>query len=203
MRQFIAITCLLFLFISPVSADESAIVGNLIQTNVDKIVALLQNSSIDKTSRNQRIIEIVTPLFDYQAMAKLSLGKKHWPGLSDQQKQQFSDLFINRLQESYLEKLDIYNDEKILYGEPQVEGKKAHAPTTLITKDSRIEILYKFYQSELGWKIYDIEIGGVSVIQTYRSQFDGILNNGTFEDLLKKLQQKESFDATEPDKTRA
>jgi phospholipid transport system substrate-binding protein len=54
-------------------------------------------------------------------------------------------------------------------------------------------MLYKFYRAAQGWKIYDVEIGGVSVIQTYRSQFDGVLSEGTIDDLLGKLKSEGSF----------
>jgi phospholipid transport system substrate-binding protein len=184
---------------SVAAADDKTEVSTLLQTNVDAIVLLLQNNGLDKGERNAKIIDIVTPLFNYQTMAKLSLGKKHWPSLDAEQKAEFSKLFTKLLQDSYLEKLDIYTDEKVLYGEPQTVGKKIHAPTTLIAKDSRIEILYKFYKSAKGWMIYDVEIGGVSVIQTYRSQFDGVLSKGTTEDLLEKLRTEDSFSIPEPD----
>jgi phospholipid transport system substrate-binding protein len=52
-------------------------------------------------------------------------------------------------------------------------------------------MLYKLYTSKKGWKLYDIEIEGVSIIQTYRSQFGQILESGTIEDLLSKLEQKD------------
>ena len=105
------------------------------------------------------------------------------------------------MQQSFLEKLDIYTDEKVLYGAPLVEGKKVHVPTTLVSKDSRIEMLYKMYRTAEGWKVYDVEISGVSVIQTYRSQFDGVLSNGTIDDLLEKLKTDGAFTITEPDET--
>jgi phospholipid transport system substrate-binding protein len=131
-------------------------------------------------------------------MAKLSLGKKYWPTLSQEKQAVFSDLFIKRLQDSYLEKLDLYSNEEVLYGEPQTKGKQVHQPTTLIYKDSRISMLYKFYRSATGWKVYDVEIGGVSVIQTYRSQFDDVLSEGSIDDLLEKLRDGGTFTIPEP-----
>jgi len=59
-------------------------------------------------------------------------------------------------------------------------------------------MLYKFYRTAQGWKIYDVEIGGVSVIQTYRSQFDGVLSEGTIDDLLGKLKSDSSFAIPDP-----
>ncbi len=154
---------------------------------------LLQETQIEKSQRDARLIEVVTPIFDFKTMAKLSLGKKYWPGLSPEQQEDFSDLFIQRLQDSYLEKLDLYNDEKIVYEEPSQVGNKVHMATTLVSGANRISMLYKFYRTEGGWKIYDIEIEGVSIMQTYRSQFDGVLKKGTIDDLLEKLRKVGEF----------
>jgi len=187
------------IFAVPIQADEAGEVRDLLQGKIDIVLALLQDKELDKAHRNEQITDIVVPLFDYKAMARLSLGKKHWSTLSQEQQTMFSDLFIKRLQNSYLDKLDLFSDEKILYGEPLAKGKKVHMPTTLVSKDSRIEMLYKFYRSKKGWKIYDVEIGGVSVIQTYRSQFDEVLSEGTIDDLLEKLKTDGAFVIPAPD----
>jgi phospholipid transport system substrate-binding protein len=181
------------LFATPVSAGDAEEVSALLKAKIDAVMVLLKDNGLDKPQRNEQIIDIITPIFDYKTMAKLSLGKKYWPKLSPEKKTIFSDLFVARLQKSYLDKLDIYTDEKILYGEPQMSGKKAHLPTTLVSKDNRIEVLYKFYRSNVGWKVYDVEIGGVSVIQTYRSQFNGVLKEGSIDDLIEKLKTNGTF----------
>ena len=199
---FSAILCVLF-FASPTLADAPDEVRELLKVKIDAVVVLIQDKTIEKTHRNERILDIIAPVFDYQTMAKLSLGKKHWPTLSQEQQVAFSDLFSKRLQNSYLEKLDLYSDEKVLYGDPQAEGKKVHMPMTLISKGTKIEMLYKLYRSAEEWKIYDVEIGGVSVIQTYRSQFDGVLSEGSIDDLLEKLRIDGAFVIVAPDEKKA
>lgn len=194
---FPSILCMCLLA-APALADDPGEVRELLRGKIDAVVVLLQDKTADKARRDERILDIVSPIFDYPTMAKLSLGKKYWPTLSQARQTEFSDLFIKRLQESYLDKLDLYTDEEILYGEPQAEGKTIHMPTTLVSKDSRIGMLYKFYRTAQGWKIYDVEIGGVSVIQTYRSQFDGVLSAGTIDDLLDRLRTEGSFAIPEP-----
>jgi len=191
----------LYLCAAPAVADDLGEVGALLQSKIDTVVVLLQDKQIDKPTRNAGILDIVAPIFDYQTMAKLSLGKKYWPALTAEQQAEFSRLFILRLQESYLEKLDIYTDEKVLYGDPVATGKQIQVPTTLVAKDSQIEVLYKFYRTAKGWQIYDVEIGGVSVIQTYRSQFDGVLSTGSIDDLLAKLKSEGTFKIPAPGTT--
>jgi phospholipid transport system substrate-binding protein len=122
-------------------------------------------------------------------MAKLSLGPKYWPDLSPEQKERFTELFIERLRRFYLNKLTAYTDEKVAYRPPLAVGKKVHVPTLLISKGNEISMLYKLYPSSNSWKIYDIEIEGVSIISSYRSQFKEILQKGTFDNLLQKMEE--------------
>lgn len=200
MRSLLStITCIL-LFAGPALCSDAEEVKALLKMKVDAVVELLQDDAMEKTVRNTRILDIINPIFDFETMAKLSLGKKYWPTLNEAQQAEFSALFIRRLQDSYLDKLDIYTDEEVVYGEPLTQSSRIHMPTNLILKDGSIEMLYKFYHKGAEWKIYDVEIGGVSVIQTYRSQFDGVLQNGSIDDLLKKLQAEGVFVLPSPDK---
>ena len=201
MQYLFSILLCLLLSATPSLAEGPAEARELVVTKIDAVMMLLQDESLDKAGRDVQIVALVAPIFDYPTMARLSLGKKHWPQLNPEEKASFSDLFIDRLQQSFLEKLDIYTDEKVLYGELLKKGKKVHVPTTLVSKDSRIEMLYKMYRTAEGWKVYDLEISGVSVIQTYRSQFDGVLSDGTIDDLLEKLKTDDDFTITESDET--
>ena len=177
----------LLLFSQSVAADGKSEVEELLKNNLDAVFAVLQKKGPEQQAKNQEIVEIVTPMFDFELMARLSLGKKHWPGLSQDKKEKFTELFIQRLKASYLTNFTLYTDEKIFY-EPSVQvKKKIHAPTYLISKDKKISILYKFYEAGNDWKIYDLEIQGVSIIRSYRSQFSRILESGTVDDLLLKL----------------
>ena len=203
MRHLFAAILCMFLLVSPGLADNSSEVRELLKVKIDAIVVLLQDQTTEKHDRNERILDIIAPMFDFQTMAKLSLGKKYWPTLSQEQQATFSDLFSKRLQRSYLEKLDLYTNEEVIYGEPEANCKQVHQPTTLISKDSRISMLYKLYLSSSEWRIYDVEIGGVSVIQTYRSQFDGVLSEGTINDLLEKLKTDGAFVISAPDEKEA
>jgi phospholipid transport system substrate-binding protein len=178
----------LLLFSQSVAADGKSEVEELLKTNLDAVFAVLQKKGLEQQAKNKEIVEIVTPMFDFELMARLSLGKKHWPGLSQDKKERFTELFIQRLKASYLTNFTLYTDEKIFY-EPSVQvKKKIHAPTYLISKDKKISILYKFYKAGNDWKIYDLEIQGVSIIRSYRSQFSRILESGTVDDLLLKLE---------------
>jgi len=188
MKNLLVAAISLLLFYQSALADDKSEVEELLKKNLDAVFSVLQKKDLAQQEKNQDIVDIVTPMFDFELMAQLSLGKKHWPGLSQEEKKRFTDLFIQRLKASYLKNFTLYTDEKLFY-EPAVQvKKKIHTPTYLISKDKKISILYKFYKAENNWKIYDLEIQGVSIIRSYRSQFSDILENGTVDDLLLKLE---------------
>ena len=188
MKNLLVAVISLFLFYQSAAADDKSEVDKLLKNNLDAVFTVLQKKDLKPQAKNKEIVDIVTPMFDFELMARLSLGKKHWPGLSQDKKERFTELFIKRLKTSYLNNFNLYTNEKVIY-EPSVQvRKKVHAQTYLVSKDKKISILYKLYKAESNWKIYDLEIQGVSIIRSYRSQFSSILKSGTIDDLLLKLE---------------
>jgi phospholipid transport system substrate-binding protein len=177
----------LLLLSRPVVADKKIDAEEFLKSNLDAVFAVLQKKDLAPQAKNNAVVEIVTPMFNFPLMAKLSLGRKYWSDLTQDKKDRFTELFVKRLRQSYLDKLTTYTDEEIIYEPPVEVKKKIHIPTSLISKGKKISMLYKLYPSSNIWKIYDIEIQGVSIIRSYRSQFREILQKGTFDDLLQRM----------------
>jgi len=189
-----AIALAILFFSAPAMAQDTEAVKKLSKEKIDIVIGFLQNKSLSKDARNKNIIDTVNPMLDFEQMAKLSLGKKNWVSMTKAQRQKFLDLFVLRLQESYLEKLDLYTDEKVVVEEAKQVKSRIHVITHLISSGDKMEMVYKFYKTKKnGWMVYDVVILGVSVVQTYRSQFSGFLKTGSTEDLLKKLAATGSF----------
>ncbi len=164
----------------------------ILQTNWTKIINILTDKQLDPNVKEAKIEKLAVPLFDLELMAKLSLGRKHWPKLSKEQQKKFTKLFKNKLASSYLDKVNLYEDEEPVYRDPVKKKNAVHIPMELVSDQRKIEMLYKFYKAKTGWLIYDVEVEGVSILQTYRSQFNDILSNGTVEDLIASLTKPSS-----------
>lgn len=180
------------LFCQPGLTNELEEVDLLAKEKIGALIEILQDESLDKAERNTRVISLLTPIFDFPRMAQLSLGQKYWKQLSPEKQREFSDLFVKRIQNSYLEKLELYTDENVLFKETKQVKKRIHVLTELVSGDETIEVLYKLYKSGNGWKIYDVEIFGVSIIQTYRSQLQSALKKVSIDDLLSTFRTDES-----------
>jgi phospholipid transport system substrate-binding protein len=192
MKRLLCSVFILLVMTQTVGADDRDVAKELLENRVDAAIAVLQKKDLDQQEKDKQIIEIVTPLFDFPLMAKLSLGRKYWPGLVNEKQQRFIELFTKRMKASYLDKLTLYTDEKVVFKTPVQEKRKIKIPTDLISKNNTISMLYKLHESTNNWLIYDIEIQGVSIISTYRSQFEQVLSKGTIDELLIKLEKPEN-----------
>jgi phospholipid transport system substrate-binding protein len=111
-------------------AEDSSFAEKLLKENLAAVFAVLQKQDLAQEVKKQKIIEIITPIFDFSLMAKLTLGRKYWPGLTPEQKERFTKLFINRLRTSYLARLTLYTDEKVLYNPSVMVTQKIHPSCT-------------------------------------------------------------------------
>lgn len=153
---------------------------------IDKVLMILKDSKLEKSKKAEEIINLMNNVFDYSLMSRLSLGKD-WNEITPAQKSEFIKLFTKKLKDSYIEKLDLYTDELVeVLGIDQPKSNRIVLKTQLIGKEEKYEIDYKFYQEDGvdSWLIYDVDLLGVSIIQTYRKQFSGFLKDKTFDELL-------------------
>ena len=178
-----------FFAAASLSADEVSEIQAMTKEKVDLVIQTLKDTSLSKKEKKEGILKTIDGLFDFNLMARLSLGKKNWKALSKAKRKEFSMLFVERLKQSYLDKLDLYTDEEVVVGEAKLTKKnRVEVLTYLITKDDKKEMTYKLYKSKKKrWMVYDVDVLGVSIVQTYRSQFSGILKKESMEQLMERM----------------
>jgi phospholipid transport system substrate-binding protein len=166
-----------------------------VKKTVARVADLLQqpgaNSSGRKVETAETIRQLLLPRFDFGEMAKRSLGS-HWQKLDGRQKE-FVSAFTNFVENSYMNTLESYKGEKIVYLRERVEQNFAEVNTQIVpAKGEPISVDYRLHLVEGEWKIYDVVVDHVSLVNNYRSQFSRILANASFDELLKKLREKGS-----------
>ena len=189
-KNFLPLILLLSLlgFSSTLFADDKSDIKSMMKHSIHGITTLIQDDTLSQTSKHQQIEAIITPIFDFSLMGRLSLGKRQWKKITPSERKYFIELFTQRIRQSYMSKLDLYTDEVVVIDEPVVVKKRIHLPTHLMRKNEQRDVLYKFYKSKKrGWLIYDVDILGVSIVQTYRTQFASILKDKDFDTLIEKL----------------
>jgi phospholipid transport system substrate-binding protein len=142
--------------------------------------------------RRQKVKHIVDPYFDYQEMAKRSLGPT-WGKLSAGQRHEFVQLFAQLLEASYSDKIEKYAQRvKIDYTGEILDDNYAEVRTVVVRANDRIPLNYRLMQENGGWKVYDVVIEGVSLVSNYRSQFSRIIHESSYAELVRRLKTKVS-----------
>jgi phospholipid transport system substrate-binding protein len=187
MLKKIMITTLLLL--TPLLAIPESEINSQMTTTINNITAVLQNKSLTLEDKKAQILPEVDGLFNYTTMSKISLGKT-WKTLSATQKEEFRNKFENKLKNSYFEKLELYTDQKVNVTKVEkVKATRIKLFAEIVGADETYELIYKFYKvkNSEDWLIYDVEITGVSIIQTYRKQFSEFLKTKSFSELVASL----------------
>ena len=178
------------------AADNPEAARELLKSKIDSVLEVLGQKELSDKEKREKVESMVDPVFHYELMAKLSLGPRHWPKLSSEQQEIFSKRFVQRLKDSYFDKISMYSadtDAAFTYPPIRTKNGKVYVPIEVRTKSNKIDMVYKFYRSGDSWRIYDAEVNGVSIIQSYRSQFNQILAESTVEKLLTDLKSDEEL----------
>ncbi|HAH07557.1 MAG TPA: hypothetical protein DCM05_13735 [Elusimicrobia bacterium] len=179
----------------PVQADDGRDVRVVVENTVNSVLDVLKDKSLAREAKRRKVKSLVEPVIDFALTGKLALGRTHWSKLSEGQRKEFTELFVKTLQDSYFEKLDLFTDEKVDFEAPApAEKGKYQMMIRVLSKDQRYHLLYKLYKSGEAWKVYDVEIEGISIVRSYGSQYDQFLQKNSVADLLAKMKSK-SIDA--------
>ena len=165
-----------------------------VRQTADKVLQVLQDPRFkangNMSQRREQLRQILGARFDFAEMAKRSLGS-NWQKGSSAEQQQFVRLFTDHLEKSYIAQIESYAGEKIIYGREAVEQDQAEVETKIVTKKSeQVAVNYKLKADGTDWKVYDVVIENVSLVNNFRTQFSRILAKGSFAELISQLEAK-------------
>ncbi len=165
-----------------------------IQTRVNQALEVLRDPALKaesaKATKEKKIWSILDDVFDYPELSKRTLGP-HWKQFTPDQQAEFTRLFGKLLGGVYMDRIIAYKDEKVVFGKvTNLSDKTAEVQSEVTRPSKSIPIHYRMILENEDWKVYDVVIEGVSLVQNYRSQFREILTNKPPEALLKMLREK-------------
>lgn len=174
------------------ATNACAGVTDEVKKTVDEVVRIVSDKELKHNDQKRRQIlkKSISVIFDYNEMAKRSMGK-HWNQRSAAEKKQFSDLFASLLENSYASKIESYNNEKIVYLKEVIDSDHAELKSKVVTaKRDEFTLDYRMINQNGKWMVYDVVIEGVSLVSNYRTQFNKIITSDGYPALVKKLQNK-------------
>ena len=191
-RLFIGLSILMF-FLSTLPVYAGAPLDT-VQTNVNKVLEVLRDPKLKSESakgiKKEKLEAIYEQMFDEVELSMRTLAG-NWSKLNPAQQQEFIQLYRQILEKAYIDKILSYTNEKIVFFKENIlSNNQAEVQTKVVTSSKEIPIIYRVILKEGTWKVYDVVVENVSLVQNYRSQFNSILAKNTPDQLLEILRKK-------------
>jgi phospholipid transport system substrate-binding protein len=170
---------------------EAGVPTEQLKTATDRVLKVLQDAELKQPAkreeRRKQIRAIADQIFDWQETGKRALAR-HWQGRSPSEREEFSALFSDLIERSYISKIEQYSGERVEYVGETIDGDQAK----LITKsNTEIPIDYRMQKEGDRWRAYDVVIEGVSLVSNYRTQFNRIIQQSGYSELVNRMKTKQ------------
>ena len=193
MKKRIVVFCILIIFVLSIPVYAGAPMTT-VQASVNRVLDVLRDSKLKspaaKEKKKEKLRIIYKDMFDEIEFSKRTLTR-NWNKLNLSQRVEFVNLFEQVLEKSYIDKILDYSNEKVdFYKESMLSDNQAEIQTKIVTASKEIPIYYRMILKDGKWKVYDVVVENVSLVQNYRTQFNDILGKNTPEQLLEILRKK-------------
>jgi phospholipid transport system substrate-binding protein len=190
------ITLVAGLLIAPLVLAQAQAPDVLVKNVTTEVVDLISKDKDIRAGDRGKLIQLneakVLPHFNFQSMTALAMGAS-WNKASPEQKRQLTEEFKTLLVRTYASALAAYSEQRFEY-----RPLRAKPTDTDVTVQVRViqsgaqpvPIDYSMEKTSGGWKVYDVMVGGVSLVANYRTEFNGTVRNSGIDGLLKNLQSK-------------
>ena len=143
-----------------------------------------------RQERRDAVRKIASEVFAVGETARRALGP-HWQQRTPAEREEFTEVFADLLERTYISKIDLYGGEKLQYTSEQVEGDRAVVKAKVQTKQGTdVPVEARMLKNGERWLIYDIAVENMSLISSYRSQFDQIIRKASYGELINRLKTK-------------
>ncbi len=187
---------LLALVLLPAGAQANSPARQALETSTNRILNFIKNPDyVNPTTRGpirQQIEDEVLHIFDFSEFSSRTVGPR-WRNFTPEQKREFSNAFADLLINTYLNRIDGYNGEQVLYtGEvSSAKGDRTEVRTVVTMRDGKkVPVAYRMLPKDGKWLVYDVLIENISLVKNYRTQFQDILNTDSPENLIARIKAK-------------
>jgi phospholipid transport system substrate-binding protein len=192
-RSIIPVLVIIVGLIQPATSN-AGLPTDQMRATVERVFAILNDPALKtdsaKETRRAELRKVIFPRFDFEEMAKRSLGAE-WRRRTPEEQKEFIQLFTELLKDSYVDSIESYRGNKVIYRRESVDGNYADVATTVVNaQDEEFTIDYRLNLDGGQWKVYDVIVERISIVNNYRSQFRRILGRSSFSKLLSTIREK-------------
>ncbi|HEU4368793.1 MAG TPA: ABC transporter substrate-binding protein [Methylomirabilota bacterium] len=187
----------LFALVVPTGRAEAGVPTDQLKQHVDEVVRQMEDPALQASPAQRRVAvrRISEQIFDYKETARRALGR-HWNARTPQEREEFVRLFADLLDRAYFSRIDQYKGERVRYADETIDGAEAVVKTVIVTgRGSEVPVDYRMRLADGRWRVYDVNVEGVSLVANYRTQFNKIVETESYESLVRKLRAREASPA--------
>jgi phospholipid transport system substrate-binding protein len=166
--------------------QKNSEVDKLLRQKVDK-------GSPAEQKQKDDIKKMAASLLDYDELAQKALAA-HWDKLTPAQRTEFVTTLRELIERNYVKQLRTNLDYQVQYQNEEVNGDQATVTTVVKVKSAGkhtdAEIIYKMKKDAEGWRVWDVITDEVSLVKNYRTQFNKIITEQSYDALIKKMKSK-------------
>jgi phospholipid transport system substrate-binding protein len=166
-----------------------------VRATVDKVLTIVRSpnskSKPQMDEQRAKLIGVIYPRFDFPEMAKRSLGP-NWTRRTPEEQREFIEVFAALMGRAYAENIESYTSQNVLYTRESGDQNYAQVDTKIVGDNQPpLAINYKLHRVDKEWKVYDLVIADISVVNNYRSQFDRVIARSSFAELVRTMKEKQ------------
>jgi|SRR5580765_3203393 phospholipid transport system substrate-binding protein len=189
--------CLCFALLAPLAQAQTVAPDVLVKTITDEVaVAIKKDKDIQAgdTAKAAELIEAkIVPHFNFTRMARIAMAR-NWRSATPEQQKQLASEFKTLLVRTYSTALVNYKEQRIDYKPLRAKSDDTEVTVKSEVKQSGssqpVSIDYEMEKTDNGWKVYDVKVGGVSLVTTYRDTFASEVRERGIDGLIKSLAAK-------------
>jgi phospholipid transport system substrate-binding protein len=197
MKLFRYIAGIAFAFIAASAMAQEA-PDALVKRVSQEVLGIIKSDPKVQAGDQARIREVVEtkllPYFDFERITALAMGR-NWNKATPEQKAQLVEQFRQLLVRTYSGALTQYRDQTMDYKPLRADPNATEVTVrTEVVRQGQapVPIDYSMAKNNPSWKVYDVIVGGVSLVTNYRDEFNEQIKSGGVEGLIKTLQAKNS-----------
>ena len=197
MRKYLFLFAFLF-FVGPSVAAEALMAPDVLARSVtDEVLAAFRTDKAIQTGDQKKARELIesriAPHFNFAGMAQLAVGK-NWSAANPEQRKTLIAEFRALLVQTYTASLLLYKDQKIEYRPLKLAADDTDVLVRSLVRQSGggepVQVDYGMEKTDAGWKVYNVKIGGISLVESYRSTFNTEIQKNGVDGLIKTLRDK-------------
>jgi len=189
------------LFVAVAQAQELA-PDALVKTITQDVVAILKQDKDIRAGDPKKVSLLVetkvVPHFNFTHMTRIAMAR-NWRLASPEQQKELTEEFKTLLVRTYSHALENYRDQEISYRPLRAAADDTEVLVRSFVRRPGAEPLsidYEMADGLTGWKVYDVKVGGVSLVMTYRDSFAAAVRADGIDGLIKLLSDRNRLNET-------